>query len=136
MPFTTDQQERITAALRDKLKGPCPSCGQFMRQFFPELMVFFIAVTPPRHSAPNFFAKVGADTIKKPTSLRDLFSNTYPDNTKKQSLDPPAPGTPTAAVPCIITTCMNCGFTEFYNVHVLGIADALGIPPGGGPFGT
>jgi hypothetical protein len=39
------------------------------------------------------------------------------------------------ALPCIATVCMNCGFTEFYNVHVLGLAEVLGIPKAGSPIG-
>ena len=31
--------------------------------------------------------------------------------------------------------CMNCGFTEFYNVHVLGVAEFLNVPKPGVPLG-
>jgi predicted nucleic-acid-binding Zn-ribbon protein len=38
-------------------------------------------------------------------------------------------------MPCIAVLCTNCGYMEFYNVHVLGIAGALGVPNPGVPIG-
>ena len=36
---------------------------------------------------------------------------------------------PTFAIPCVATTCMICGTTQFYNVLVLGIGTELGVMP-------
>ena len=44
-------------------------------------------------------------------------------------LDPPA------LMPCIAVNCKNCGFVSLFNVHTLGIAEAVGVPPPGKPIG-
>jgi hypothetical protein len=38
-------------------------------------------------------------------------------------------------MPCIAVVCGNCGYTEFYNVHALGVASLLGVPNPGVPIG-
>lgn len=35
-------------------------------------------------------------------------------------------------LPCIIVICSNCGRTQFFNVHVLGVAKLLGFGPSEG----
>jgi len=37
-------------------------------------------------------------------------------------------------LPCVVTVCQNCGFVEHYNIHVLGLAEALDMPPAGSPL--
>lgn len=39
-------------------------------------------------------------------------------------------------LPSIAVVCGNCGRTEIYNVHALGVAADLGIPPPGSPVAT
>jgi len=34
-------------------------------------------------------------------------------------------------IPCVVVVCSNCGFVELHNVHVLGLAEVLGIPKPG-----
>jgi hypothetical protein len=50
---------------------------------------------------------------------------------------PSAPYRPETLLPSIITICGNCGNTQFFNVHPLGLAKLLGFPPPGGklPWG-
>jgi hypothetical protein len=40
--------------------------------------------------------------------------------------------------PCILVACGNCGFSEFYNVHLLGLQNILNMPdpPEGASSGT
>lgn len=45
------------------------------------------------------------------------------------------PTLPAGFSPCIMVTCKVCGNTLFFNVHVLGIAKELGVPPPGVPIG-
>jgi hypothetical protein len=37
-------------------------------------------------------------------------------------------------LPCVIVVCRNCGATYFFNVHALGIAGLVGVPPPGEPI--
>ncbi len=32
------------------------------------------------------------------------------------------------AIPLVVLTCMKCGSTEFFNAHVAGLAEILGLP--------
>ena len=129
MPFDEAQKQKIVSALGAKIKNPCPTCGLHQRQFFPELMVFSLAVSPPPRRS---VLSVPIPPLGVPHPNRTTL--TVGDLMASIGSNAPAPGA--VALPCILVTCMNCGFTEFYNVHVLGIAEGLGVPPGGGPLGT
>lgn len=37
-------------------------------------------------------------------------------------------------MPCVIILCSNCGYIEQYNVHVLGLAQVLDVPPANEPM--
>ena len=41
---------------------------------------------------------------------------------------------PEVVLPNIAVLCVNCGFTELFNVHVLGVAEILNLPKGGEPL--
>jgi hypothetical protein len=41
------------------------------------------------------------------------------------------PGVGIGVGPTVVLTCSNCANTQFYNVHVLGLAKELNIPPPG-----
>jgi hypothetical protein len=34
-------------------------------------------------------------------------------------------------LPCVVVVCMNCGRTQFFNVHILGLGSELGFPEAG-----
>lgn len=34
-------------------------------------------------------------------------------------------------MPSLVCVCKNCGNTQLYNIHVLGLAEELGVPPAG-----
>jgi len=36
-----------------------------------------------------------------------------------------------SVMPCVILSCSNCGLIQFHNVHKIGVAEVLGIPPPG-----
>jgi len=109
MAFTSEQQQKITDKLGVKIAQPCPGCGQNMRRLIPELVSLTTSPTP----------------VQIP--LNALYWG--------RGKMPPPPFQP-SFLPCIVVLCMNCGFTELYNVHILGVADVLGIPPPGGTAAT
>jgi hypothetical protein len=110
MAFTPQQVGQILRVLGLKVTQPCPSCAQIQkRQIVSELFLLTAIRTPA--TAPV-------------TALSTLAAMGAPTNI------PAAP----QSLPCISTICTNCGFTELYNVHVLGLAAALGVPPPGAPI--
>ena len=120
MPFNTDQLAIIATALGGKVKMPCPSCSQpNKRQLMPDMLL--LSFRPD----PNPIAQWGTPSWVGPASGRMNV--------------PMMPGIPTGpvqfALPCVVTVCMNCGYTEMYNVHVLGIGKELGVPDPGVPLG-
>src|ERR1700693_3364021 len=101
--FTSEQMAAITAALGPKIIQPCPSCGQTQkRQVIGELFLFTSYLKP-------------TPTIPPPPSLVGA-----PMPIGVPIFVPPPPPTPWT-LPCVTTICNNCGFTEFYNVHKLGV---------------
>lgn len=48
--------------------------------------------------------------------------------------DPKQPLIPGNASPSILLICNDCGHTEIHNIHALGIASILGVPPPGAPL--
>jgi hypothetical protein len=125
MAFTQSQKDAVGTALVNKVKNPCPSCGKSMRQFLQDLYMFASAAPPQPVMNRQYYSGVAGQS-PGPGQLTPAWgsnSNAYwPD---------PEP----AALPCICVVCMNCGFTEFYNVHVLGLAETLGLPKAGVPIG-
>src|ERR1039457_2555313 len=117
MPFTLAQQKEILAALVTKAKQACVGCGEHHRQLQPDLFLFSSRPTLPTVLTPP------------PSTAWDAFQPP-----PKWPMPPPGWAAP-SALPCIAVICMNCGFTEFYNVHVLGVAAILGIPGPGVPLG-
>lgn len=36
-----------------------------------------------------------------------------------------------SVIPTVVVTCTNCGHLQYHNVHIIGVAEVLGIPPVG-----
>lgn len=47
---------------------------------------------------------------------------------------PPYAGTGESSIPTIPAICKNCGLTVFYNIHILGLSEVLGLPGPGEPM--
>jgi len=124
MPFDSTQQAAVIKVLGEKITQPCPACNLFRRQLMPEMYVF-PAFAPVKNPLDAYSDYAG--------TLRSLAE--FP--TKK--MPPPGYARPSEhappAMPCVSVICTNCGFTEFYNIHILGVADALKIPKPGVPLG-
>lgn len=117
MSFTPQQQQQVIAVLDAKVRGPCPYCGVRNRQLQPDLVLFqaqeLVAISipvPHYQSIPTFFGYA-------------------PPNSSIQLM-------PRGVYPCIAVICLNCGRMEFYNVHVLGVGQILGVPAAGEPIGN
>jgi hypothetical protein len=128
MAFTKVQEDAITSALALKIKGPCPICQIHKRQLMPDVMLLSFQ---PERPIGQWSGLWGGPTPSNKTNPNFPFPQT--------PMMPP-PGTPTGGttqftVPCVLVVCMNCGHTEFYNAHVLGVAKALNIPDPGVPLG-
>jgi hypothetical protein len=39
-----------------------------------------------------------------------------------------------STLPSVVAVCKVCGFTAFFNIHVLGLSEILGFPPAGVPL--
>jgi hypothetical protein len=63
------------------------------------------------------------------TQLSDLLGSS-----SDRGFVPGAPPPDSLTIPCVCFVCRNCGDVGFFNVHVLGLADALGIPRAGKPI--
>ncbi len=106
MPFTPEQQSQIVEVISSKVLHACPSCGKGPRSLVPELVLFsFAAMGSPPTWSPQMGTSGG------------MFAAA------------------TAVLPCVCLTCMNCGFAQFFNVHIIGVAAKLGIPAPGVPLG-
>ena len=126
MQFNTVQLAVIAKALGAKVKMPCPSCTQpNKRQLMPDVLL--LSFRPQEDPA-----------VERWRTYNEAASGSM---RAAMAAQPPRmlPGTPTGPVqfslPCVVTTCMNCGYTEMYNVHVLGIGRELGLPDPGVPLG-
>jgi hypothetical protein len=125
--FTQQQKEAVGTALVSKITKPCPSCGKSMRQFLQDLYMFASAVPP--QPVINQYGRYSGVVGQSPGPDQS-FTPYWGSNSNAYWPDPEP-----AAMPCICVVCMNCGLTEFHNVHVLGLAEALGIPKAGVPIG-
>jgi hypothetical protein len=110
MAFTKAQEDQVVLALAQKIHRPCPSCNTDQRRIVTNLYVF------------NLYKARDTPALSTIGFLTDAFRA---HNEEMQLAD---------ALPCVVVTCMNCGLTEFYNAHVLGVAAVLGIPPPGVPL--
>ena len=45
--------------------------------------------------------------------------------------EPSSPPTFGVGHPCLTLVCSKCGNTVLFNVYVLGLAEVMGLPPGG-----
>ena len=87
-----------------------------MRQLLPDLVLFPLSSGPP------------APILKALNALSSSLRQSPNAMAMPPSAPLSAPFTPTStALPSVVVICGNCGYTEFYNVHTLGIADVLGI---------
>ena len=113
MSFSQDQEQAVIKALGEKLAKNCPACDKAQRQLMPDLIIFTLQSSPPRGTV-----RVGPGG-------------------RTTTITMPHPGTVSMSpsLPCIVVICGNCGFTEFYNVHRLGVAAALNVPDPGVPIG-
>jgi len=111
MSFSQSQEQAVIKALTDKLAKNCPACDKAQRQLMPDLMLFQLQPSAPKGTYRMLPGGISQLTM-------------------------PPPGTvPVAALPSVVVICGNCGFTEFYNVHRLGVSAALDIPDPGVPIG-
>lgn len=113
MPFTQDQRNAVVRTLDQKIKTSCPGCGERMREAMPNLALF-----------PVF-------TVPGPSTLAGLAAYQGIGGSPTFTPPPKQEGT----MPCVVVVCRNCGFTEFYNIHILGLSLILGIPAAGGTNG-
>jgi hypothetical protein len=111
MSFSQQQEQTVIKALGEKLANNCPACDKAQRELMPDLMLFLLQSTPPRGTIHT-----GART----TTI---------------TMPPPGTVSMSPSLPCVVVICGNCGFTEFYNVHRLGVAAALGVPEPGVAIG-
>jgi len=109
MSFTKEQLEQVLRIFNSKITKPCPACGQAgKRRLVKDLFLL--------------------QSFQWPVAVVPPIPNYIPPN----QIGSQAPGT--FILPCIITTCGNCGYTELYNIHILGLAEILGVPPPGTPM--
>jgi hypothetical protein len=109
MPFSPEQQFKVIETLGQKLRTNCPGCDQRRRQLMPDLVLFQIH--------------------QQPATLQGLAWG------NRSTMPPPGSYFVSPTLPCVVVICENCGFTEFYNVHRLGIAGVLNVPDPGVPLG-
>src|SRR5579871_596830 len=127
MAFLSYQLERVKSALSSKLSTACPGCNlPGRRQVMPDLFLF-VSHTPYPPPPPNPY-KVPSPPPGSPASILGRLRRIPPGLANPTM---PPPGATPSTMPCVVTVCTNCGFTEFYNVHVLGVASDLGVPPPG-----
>jgi hypothetical protein len=111
MPFTPEQQTQVAKALAAKIKLACASCGENKRQLVPDL--FMMVMTP----SPLQLTHSGSAIQMSSNRMALTEANPMP-----------------AMLPCIVVICFNCGRTETYNAHILGLASDLNLPAPGVPI--
>lgn len=112
MPFTPDQFQAIYMVLSARVIQVCPSCGQAHKREIQQELFLIPGQTRPSLDPARTYSPPGQQTVAGVS--RPLTAN--------------------YVVPCVMATCTNCGLTELYNVHTLGIAAILGVPPAGTPI--
>lgn len=96
--FTPEQQQKIIAALGQKLRG-CPACGKVGTwQLMTEGLVNIPIGNPGQYAYP---ASGGA-----------FYGGPFSTN---------------KAIPCIALTCANCGNLQFHSVLQLGLGPLFGF---------
>jgi hypothetical protein len=117
--LTKDQQDQVIKKIASTIKKSCPSCDLLgKRQLVPEVYLVNAMITNP-----------------PPPTPRPHPGMTLAEAARLSASPPPALIQYPNVMPCVSTICSNCGYVEFYNVHRLGLAEALTIPPPGVPIG-
>lgn len=110
MPLSPLQSQRISEAVGQKVKNPCPLCGQRDWGWGPDLVV----LQAQRYStAPDL--TVGLAAIWRAGGQPSPL-----DRLKEMGILPPDPP---PAYPTLPVMCNTCGNTVLLNVYMLGIAD-------------
>ncbi len=119
--------QQVARILGEKIKNPCPSCGEMNRRsLIPDLYVLSSYVRP---SIGAFYGDL------YPVTLGPIPPPPKPSGTIGAAMGPVPPQvTPQSSAPCVMTVCTNCGFTELYNIHVLALAELLNVPAPGTPL--
>lgn len=125
MSLTNEQTAKVIEVLGPKIVQPCPSCAQLgTRVLQPEIFVFSSYV--PKPANPYLMPPVSRYATDALGGLDVLGKIQLP-------MAPLIPAIP-LVLPCVVTVCKNCGLVEYYNIHALSLAEALGIPPVGSPL--
>jgi len=118
MGFSNVQVDAILKAFTEKIKQPCPACAELNRR----QLVGDVFMIPGGYQPVHPMGIARAAAIMSGTSIPPTqIVNMIPE--------------PSITIPALCLTCTNCGFTEFYNIHVLGLANVLNIPTAGNPLG-
>src|SRR5216683_6648483 len=135
MAFTEEQQQHVIRALDAKITQPCPSCGQKNRQLIPELLM--LPLQPPLPTLATIPRPwLSNESIMPPPRFPQgqVPKIPTPPPSGYVRMPPPPPPPPLnipVVLPCVVVVCLNCGNTDLYNVHVLGVAELLGVHPPG-----
>lgn len=112
MALTPHQSQRISAAVGQKVRLPCPLCGVMKWTWGQDLIVLqttrYLTAAEPVTGLGSLAP--GQPQQQRLSVLASLAGHFYPD--------PPPP-----AYPLLSLQCGNCGNTMFLNVYTLGLAD-------------
>lgn len=122
MSFTQTQMNEVSRVLGAKIVRPCPSCGLNGTRKVVNGLVLTPTFAAP---SPGYLAAMLAlgGKAKHTSPTEQLLSGYKPV--------PQLSRTETGMLPCVSTVCDNCGHTEMYSVHTLGLASILNVPPPG-----
>jgi len=111
MAFTEKQEKDVVEKLNAKVTMPCAGCGRTgTRKVVTELFGLQLSTLSP--------------------AIMSGLASAMMSGKMNPAIPPVQPFSIPATLPCIVLLCMNCGLTGLYNVHVLGVAEILGIPSG------